>query len=700
MAKKELDRFDTKARKNIQIKTKLTALIAGVIILSAVLVMAVALVVFERQYVSDTEDDLQFTSIGMHQMLDDKTELLRGFAGMMAGNQQIKDSLVESDYNTIKTFFNTVSADIDFSILALTDRNGIVIPNAGYNVSSGLNLLSCTAVSQALKGSSNLVYEGIDTLDFAAVYARPLLSNGMIIGSVVCAYNLSDANFVTLIKKSFDVECTVFNGSVRASSSIAGVKGTEINNSEIEKQVLKDGRVYLGKNKIKDQDYYSVYQPLKDDFDQIRGMIFVAKSVSAVEAIKSSVLIICVPIIIIVSLVLVIFGYVFVNWLMWRISNVTNFLKELESGDADLTKRCKLFIRDEIGYLIIHFDLFLDKMQQIIKELKDSKNELSGAGANLSESTEHASGAISRILSNIEGVSSQISNQGLSVNQTADAVNEISDHITSLNNLIESQYQGVEQASSAVEEMIGNISSVNSSVEKMVSSFEVLSSNSQSGYNKQQSVNDRIKQIENQSEMLQEANLAISNIAEQTNLLAMNAAIEAAHAGDAGKGFSVVADEIRKLSETSSEQSKTIGEQLNKIKDSITEVVSSSNESSDAFASVSTKIKETDEIVMQIRAAMEEQTAGSRQIGAALKEMNNSTMEVKKASLEMATHNEKIMHEVRILQDVSQTISESVDDMTEGANLISESGSTLNAISGRMQSSIEKIGNQIDLFKI
>ena len=700
MAKKELDRFDTHARKNIQIKTKLTALIAGVIILSAVLVMTTSLIVFEKLYVTEVENDLQFTSSGMHRMMDDKTELLKGFAGMMAGNQQIKTAITESDYETIKIFFNTISADIDFNILALTDRNGIVIPNGGHNIATGTDLSSCEAVSQALKGSTTMVYEPIDTLGFAIVYARPLLIEGIRIGTVVCAYNLSDANFVNLIKKSYNVECTIFKDTIRASTTIAGAQGTEIDNALIVNQVLKDGHPYLGKNRIREQNYHSVYQPLIDDTDTIRGMLFVAKSVWTVEAIKTSTLLICVPITIVVSIALVIFGYIFINWLMWRISNVTNFLKELESGDADLTKRCKLFIRDEIGSLIIHFDLFLDKMQQIIKELKDSKKELSLAGVNLSQSTEHASGAISQILTNIEGVSSQIVNQGLSVNQTADAVNEISNHITSLNNLIESQSNGVSQASTAVEEMIGNISSVNASVEKMVASFEVLSSNSQAGYNKQQTVNDRIKQIEDQSEMLQEANLAISNIAEQTNLLAMNAAIEAAHAGEAGKGFSVVADEIRKLSETSSEQSKTIGEQLNKIRDSITEVVSYSNESSEAFASVSTKIKETDEIVMQIRAAMEEQTSGSRQIGTALKDMNDSTQDVKKASFEMASRNEKIMHEVKILQDVSNTIRESVDDMTGSANLISESGSTLNDISGQMRSSIDKIGKQIDLFKI
>jgi len=381
------------------------------------------------------------------------------------------------------------------------------------------------------------------------------------------------------------------------------------------------------------------------------------------------------------------------------LDNVRKAINDIATGNADLTKRLPK-TSGEIGAVVDGFNKFEDKLQGIISDIKNSKDELTSVGANMNSSVKATTDSISTVYTNIEDMKQQIITQADSVQLTASAVTQISSNIESLERMIETQATGVSQASAAVEEMIGNIASVNHSVEQMAISFDNLLSSADGGVGKQELVSRKIKEIENQSEALQGANLVISKIASQTNLLAMNAAIEAAHAGDAGRGFSVVADEIKKLSETSARESNKISDQLNQIIQSVTDVVEASNESTNAFKRVSTLIDTTNDVVRSISYAMEEQNTGSKQISEALHVMNDNTSEVKQASHEMSIGNQSILSEVRNLQEATNVMRASMDEITYNADMINKTGNEMRAITPQMQSSIDDISAQIDQFRV
>ena len=702
MARKALDWHDLKAKRNLSISTKLLGMIAGIVFLGTFGGTCLTLNIFNHGMTKDVEEGLETTANGINSTFTDWQTSLSSYTALIALNPAIQEGTALENTLQLSEALNEIKRNIFIGFLAITDTKGNVINGGGVNINAGTNLSSLSAVSSALSGTVASAFDEIGGFNYALFTSRPIHYQGQIVGTItmgVDMVNNSEYNTVNMIKTSYGVESTIMKGDVRLSSTMQELINSRVTDQNVVHTVLESGSVYKGLTLIKGKKFYSVYFPLKSG-SKITGMCVAMKSMKAIEAVSVATVKIVLPLTCITVLILVLLAYRFVRWLMWRIKNVTDFLKELETGDADLTKRSNLYIRDEIGDLIIHFNLFLGKLHEIISTLKDSKANLYDAGKNMFHSSNETVEKMDIFNERIDKLSSQIMEQTSSVDHSVGAIHGISDNINNLDSMIDSQASGVSQASAAVEEMIGNITSVNTSVEKMAASFDALASDAKRGFTKQQAVNERIVQIEEQSQMLQEANIAISSIAEQTNLLAMNAAIEAAHAGDAGKGFSVVADEIRKLSETSSEQSATIGEQLDKIRESISTVVTASTESSEALNAMSGRIKETDELVLQIKAAMEEQNAGSKQISEALKSMNDSTVDVHNSSKEMSKQNTQINSELETLQTVTADMKARMERLATGAGEISETSNALVGYSEEVKASIEKIGEQIDLFKV
>ncbi|MCQ2594968.1 MAG: methyl-accepting chemotaxis protein [Treponemataceae bacterium] len=379
---------------------------------------------------------------------------------------------------------------------------------------------------------------------------------------------------------------------------------------------------------------------------------------------------------------------------------VESAIKDIATGNADLTKRIDMKSNNEIGGIIIGFNAFTEKLQSIISELKKSQDTLETVGHQLTQSTSDSANAISGIKENILETTAGIKDQTGSIEETSSSINQISSNIESMGKMISAQVTEIADTSTIVQKMVDNIDSINITFESMTGSFNNLSASAKDGYAKQEDVNGKIKQIEAESAMLQEANEVIANIASQTNLLAMNAAIEAAHAGEAGKGFSVVAGEIRKLSETSTSQSKTIGMSLEKIRGSIRSVVDVSQKSSDAYKDIVSNLKITDNFVKNIHDVLENQKEESNQVIASLKDMNESSGKVKAASAEMTDDSKHILSQVEILKSGTLKMQDCMEHMDDGAKMINESSNQLINISAKVEETITQIGTQIDKFKI
>jgi methyl-accepting chemotaxis protein len=382
------------------------------------------------------------------------------------------------------------------------------------------------------------------------------------------------------------------------------------------------------------------------------------------------------------------------------IIGVTFTLKDISEGEGDLTRRINNNSKDEVGDLSRYFNKTLEKIRDLVKNIKREAEILSDIGSNLATNMNETAAAVNEINANIQSIKGRVINQSASVSETHATMEQVTGNIDKLNEHIEDQSANVSQASSAIEEMVANIQSVTQTLVNNFVNVTTLKEASEVGRNGLQDVATDIQGISRESEGLLEINSVMQNIASQTNLLSMNAAIEAAHAGDAGRGFAVVADEIRKLAESSGEQSKTIGAILKKIKESIENITQSTENVLTKFEAIDSSVKVVAEQEDNIRNAMEEQEQGSKQILDGISRLNDITRQVKSGSNEMHEGAQEVIQESDNLEKATQEITLGMNEMASGAEQINAAVNQVNEISARNREGITALIKEVSRFKV
>ncbi|MGP1438675.1 MAG: methyl-accepting chemotaxis protein [Treponema sp.] len=399
---------------------------------------------------------------------------------------------------------------------------------------------------------------------------------------------------------------------------------------------------------------------------------------------------------VVLLVIVILLSNMIMRLLFMKFKTLNVVFEEISNGNFTVSAKNT---KDEIGVVAQYLNSMVEKLKASIQNILQSTKVMERTGITLSENSTQTVGVLKDIVGSADNVKKNLETHNDNVVHTVSTVSEMISGLENVSAFTNMQTERIQVTQDAIEVMVQGIKEVTETAEKNIEAVRGFDEDMRKGKELVEKTVEIASIMQERSEGLLDAITVIQNTSNQTNLLAMNAAIEAAHAGEAGKGFAVVADEIRKLAEASGEQGSNIVKVLQNLKEKIEYLNSIGPQIESSFEKIGKMISFVSSQEERVIQTMKEQYGRSEECLRAMNDVSKAGVEMNTDSAEMLNEGYIVQKDLKVLSELANTITYTVEQMIENIVAINDRGmKEVDFIAQSNKENIYKVTKELEQF--